>query len=107
MKEPTVRQVDLYKQLLEVAAPHHAYKDQIMAITMYVDTELKTVKTMKKILTDHGTYTLQFTNDKKENFYINEFGDVWVTDSEDKPLYDKLKAKKYYARNKKKSLRQT
>ena len=37
--KPTVKQIELYKELRRIAKPHHMYADQIMAIAEYIDGE--------------------------------------------------------------------
>ena len=37
--KPTLKQIELYKELRKITEPHHMYADQIMAIAEYIDAE--------------------------------------------------------------------
>lgn len=52
--KPTLKQIELYKQLRKIAEPHHMYADQIMAIAEYIDAEY----THKSANTGEGQLTI-------------------------------------------------
>ena len=56
-----------------------------------------------KIMTEEGVFELKFLNDKGEKFYSTKNGKVIVESSTGAPLYQGLKAKKYYEQEMRKS----